>query len=382
MLLKNAAYPLTPMISYMFRNLSFFATMAAIMASSSTASAQDYPDSVDIDLRRSTLDTNNLEVLVRANGLGFSDVFSGLTFTVRWATTSPATLGPRVNNCPDGIGVAPTPQITNPDVDGVPTGFNYRTYNAFGTSLLSDWGCALPQDEWYLVTTIPVVGNDGCTVFQVVNDSFTSSPGNARDFFVSLGGYDLTGTIEEEPVSFGACGAVDCSGIPGGTALPGTPCDDGDPETVNDSYNDACDCAGVPNTVDCLGVPGGTALPGTACNDNNPDTEGDVYDDMCLCAGIPMGVGELAGKTGMSLLPNPSTVGAVVLRMDGINDTDGRMAGINVLDARGQRVFSALANINGGTVNHRLEIGHLAAGPYLVQVTVAGKRSAQRLVIQ
>ncbi|MBL7984017.1 MAG: proprotein convertase P-domain-containing protein, partial [Flavobacteriales bacterium] len=39
--------------------------------------------------------------------------------------------------------------------------------------------------------------------------------------------------------------------------------------------------------VDCAGVPGGTTLPGSACNDGNPNTTGDVYNASCVCAGTP-----------------------------------------------------------------------------------------------
>jgi subtilisin-like proprotein convertase family protein len=37
--------------------------------------------------------------------------------------------------------------------------------------------------------------------------------------------------------------------------------------------------------VDCAGTPGGTALPGTACNDFNANTTNDVYGANCVCAG-------------------------------------------------------------------------------------------------
>ncbi len=38
-------------------------------------------------------------------------------------------------------------------------------------------------------------------------------------------------------------------------------------------------------TPDCLGVIGGTALPGTACNDNNVCTINDLWSAQCVCAG-------------------------------------------------------------------------------------------------
>jgi hypothetical protein len=45
-------------------------------------------------------------------------------------------------------------------------------------------------------------------------------------------------------------------------------------------------CAG--QLIDCLGVPGGTTLPGSACDDNNAATDNDVYGANCVCAGQPI----------------------------------------------------------------------------------------------
>ncbi|MFZ1686101.1 MAG: hypothetical protein WAU70_01690, partial [Flavobacteriales bacterium] len=38
--------------------------------------------------------------------------------------------------------------------------------------------------------------------------------------------------------------------------------------------------------VDCLGIPGGTALPGTSCDDGDTTTGDDVYGNNCVCAGL------------------------------------------------------------------------------------------------
>ncbi|MBL7986217.1 MAG: proprotein convertase P-domain-containing protein, partial [Flavobacteriales bacterium] len=40
---------------------------------------------------------------------------------------------------------------------------------------------------------------------------------------------------------------VDCLGVVGGTTVPGTPCDDGDPQTNGDVYGGDCTCAGTGN---------------------------------------------------------------------------------------------------------------------------------------
>ncbi|HRH70359.1 MAG TPA: PKD domain-containing protein [Flavobacteriales bacterium] len=47
-----------------------------------------------------------------------------------------------------------------------------------------------------------------------------------------------------------ACGAPDCLGVPGGPAVVGTPCDDGDPLTFSDMYFPNCTCTGV-TTGEC-----------------------------------------------------------------------------------------------------------------------------------
>ncbi|MEZ4758957.1 MAG: hypothetical protein R2810_04110 [Flavobacteriales bacterium] len=79
----------------------------------------------------------------------------------------------------------------------------------------------------------------------------------------------------------------DCLGVPGGSALPGIDCDDGDPNTTlvrpalpgqdcddgdpntsGETWDANCNCTGG-LVDDCLGVPGGSALPGTACDDGD-----------------------------------------------------------------------------------------------------------------
>ncbi|MCB9199930.1 MAG: hypothetical protein H6596_05540 [Flavobacteriales bacterium] len=65
---------------------------------------------------------------------------------------------------------------------------------------------------------------------------------------------------------------IDCEGTPGGSALPGTSCNDGDANTINDQWTANCQCVGTAVTFDCEGVANGPALPGTACNDGEHDT--------------------------------------------------------------------------------------------------------------
>ena len=65
---------------------------------------------------------------------------------------------------------------------------------------------------------------DGRTL---IGGTFTSYNGTGRNRIARLlGGND------------------DCAGTPGGTALPGTPCDDGNTCTVNDTWDLSCNCVG------------------------------------------------------------------------------------------------------------------------------------------
>lgn len=111
------------------------------------------------------------------------------------------------------------------------------------------------------------------------------------------------------------CGDEDCLGVVGGTALPGSACDDGNPDTENDNWNANCECVGSAVPVDCLGVANGPAVPGTACDDGNPDTENDAYQADCSCAGTPIQAVDCLGVAGGTALPgtpcddgNPDTI--------------------------------------------------------------------------
>ena len=76
---------------------------------------------------------------------------------------------------------------------------------------------------------------------------------------------------------------IDCLGVTGGTAMPGTACNDGDSSTGNDTWSANCVCAGLP--IDCAGIPGGSMLPGTPCDDVDPCTINDLLDASCACLG-------------------------------------------------------------------------------------------------
>lgn len=79
--------------------------------------------------------------------------------------------------------------------------------------------------------------------------------------------------------------------------FPGSPCDDGNPNTMNDSINPDCICTGILIVEGCMdpnscsydslaNVDNNTCIyPDTPCDDNNPDTFNDVLDSLCNCVG-------------------------------------------------------------------------------------------------
>lgn len=124
---------------------------------------------------------------------------------------------------------------------------------------------------------------------------------------------------------------IDCNGVPGGGAVPGSSCDDGDPATGNDSWTADCTCEGIP--LDCAGNPGGNALPGTPCDDADPDTGNDEWDGSCNCVGIPI---DCTGEIGGTVLPGTPCDDGLPLTVDDAYDDQCNCVGIpSLLDCLG-----------------------------------------------
>lgn len=93
--------------------------------------------------------------------------------------------------------------------------------------------------------TLNLISNQGSLIF-----SFTDCDSTVVSDTIPFVTSPLGGLVA--PV-FDYCPNLvfDCLGVPGGTALPGTPCDDGDSTTVNDTWDPGCTCVGTPITNPC-----------------------------------------------------------------------------------------------------------------------------------
>lgn len=165
---------------------------------------------------------------------------------------------------------------------------------------------------------------------------------------------------------------VDCEGVQGGPALPGTPCDDGLEETTNDVYAADCSCLGE----DCEGVQGGTALPGEPCDDGDPLTANDTWQSGCVCEGT-VGLDEFGTDGRMSVFPNP-TNDDVQLILDGLA---GERVSYVVTDLLGQRVAVSDLGVLQGRWSGTIELSDLAQGTYLLEVRMNEVVRTTRLVL-
>ena len=276
--------------SHMIRSIRFVLNSCLVLCIGS--SFAQLPSSVDIDLVQGP-SLDSLAVRVRANGQAFDGLVSGLTFTIRWPSVSVATMGALTTACQDAIPISPTATAES-------GAFNYKTYNAFGLSPIFE-GCptlAWPANQWVVIMKVKVLGVTPCTEFNIVNDAWTNA--NNRDFYIGLNGSGRTGLTGTVPVVLGSC-LIDCLGVVGGSALPGSACNDNEVCTLNDVWGATCACAGTVLDSDgdgacdandgCPNDPFKIAPGVCGCGTVDSDTDGDgTLDCQDACANDPLKV--------------------------------------------------------------------------------------------
>jgi len=169
---------------------------------------------------------------------------------------------------------------------------------------------------------------------------------------------NTTGCTDANACNYNALAIIEddsCAGV-------GDSCDDNDDTTIEDTYNENCECTGTtipgcisqlacnynPNAtlndglcifpeagydcfgnclIDCAGTCGGTTLAGLPCDDGNPFSINDVYRNDCFCAGyIPLNGPVLVSNHTLSLniTDNCNCIFGIDLNDDNIYDLSRR----------------------------------------------------------
>jgi hypothetical protein len=163
-------------------------------------------------------------------------------------------------------------------------------------------------------------------------------------------------------------------GIVGGTALPGTPCDDGNAGTTNDAFTGACVCVGEA-AADCQGTIGGTALPGTPCDDDSAQTVNDTWTTECVCVGeLTTAVPASTATSAPAVWPNPTTGLVYIAAAQATSPSR-----VRVCDALG-RVLTTPITRMGGASPWLLDLSSAPVGVYLIELESDGVRSVLRVV--
>lgn len=238
------------------------------------------------------------------------------------------------------------------DVDCDDTRANIGVAQAPGTSC----------DDGNPATANDVIQADGCTCLGVIDGDLCGQRGGDAD-------------------SDGICADIDCDDTRadiGVAQVPGTNCDDGNPNTFNDVIQgDGCTCLGTIDATFCE-LRGGDAdedgvcadidcddnsadigvaqVPGTSCDDGNPNTANDVIQaDGCMCLGDVVDCDAVTFEGGAGTI-TVSNLNAPTVELDII----------------GAPTNYELINICDGTCNVQQVISNLAPGSYSVKLLLEG----------
>ncbi|MBP6391897.1 MAG: T9SS type A sorting domain-containing protein [Flavobacteriales bacterium] len=127
--------------------------------------------------------------------------------------------------------------------------------------------------------------------------------------------------------------------------------------------------------IDCLGVPDGPALPGTPCDDSDPNTANDTWSANCVCEGL-VAVPEVNPLAALiQVHPNPARE-AVRIEIGALAGQHARYA---LMDALGQRIVAVDLGVLSGTWKGSVELSGMSSGIYFLEFVVGGDRYTKRI---
>jgi len=165
----------------------------------------------------------------------------------------------------------------------------------------------------------------------------------------------------------------------GTCAFPADACDDGDPNTTGEIYDANCDCSATAvagcmastacnYNVDATVEDGSCFFVGDACDDGDANTSNDVYNANCECQGV-VSVEEI--ESTFLVYPNPSEGVFTISNLDGTS-----IQLIEIFDITGKRVMS----LNPFTSVVLVDMTMMSKGMYTVKAQ--GANSIQTIRIQ
>ncbi len=130
-------------------------------------------------------------------------------------------------------------------------------------------------------------------------------------------------------------------------------------------------------SFDCAGIAGGSALPGTSCDDGDPDTENDAWTAQCQCSGSTTSLGEHSISSMVSVYPNPARETLFIA----MNSLNGQRTSYALRDALGRAALSAeLGNLS-GSWNGKLDLSELGSGVYFLEITIGSRTTTERVIV-
>ncbi len=126
-----------------------------------------------------------------------------------------------------------------------------------------------------------------------------------------------------------------------------------------------------PRVIAALNLPGALIAQGAPCDDGDPNTVNDLYAANCQCLGSPIGIEENAAEAGIRIAPNP------VHDMMRVNSENGTILSYDLFDATGRKVRAQGVNARSFT----LDRSGLNAGAYFLTLRLADRSVTRRVAL-
>lgn len=196
---------------------------------------------------------------------------------------------------------------------------------------------------------------------------------------VCIGNIIVEGCMDPNSCSYDSLANVDNNTC----IYPDSPCDDNNPDTFNDVLDSLCNCVGTLYVSGCMDPNAcnynplaniddqSCVFPGSPCDDGNSLTINDSLDVNCNCVGLDIsGLNEHLFE--FELNPNPATDLFLLVTSSVAVKT------ISILDLQGK----VLKEMNENGTTQLIDCSTLASGTYLIKVRMNGVEKMKKLVIQ